>query len=199
MTISNSFLWSQAAIGIPVLREVFEMPKLATVSLSLNIPWVGSISGTWQPDEAEVRAAWELYVEMVTRTPLGGLPPEGGSAREALSSIYSLFETTRSILKTHGPGIASPKGGNKLSFGYLAISMLNLVLRPLLTEWHPRLQAWERTHPSGPEAEWPDRADFLQALRGTRNDLNQYASIFAEVADVPELLTEGIDATHTSP
>ena len=175
------------------------MPNLVNVSLRLNIPWVGSISGTWEPDEFEVRAAWELYVEMVTRTPLGGLQPEGGSAREALTSIYSLFETTRSILKIHGPGIASPKRGRDLSFGYLAASMLNLVLRPFLTEWHPRLQSWERNRPGMAEAEWPDRADFLQALRGTREQLEQYASLFAEVANVPELLTEGKDATNTSP
>ena len=115
------------------------MPKLTNVSINLNLPWVGSISGTWEPDESEVKAAWELYVEMVTRTPLGSVSLDEGSAREALTSIYSLFETTRGILKEYGPGIAIPKRGRELSLGYLAVSMLNHVLRPLLTAWHPRL------------------------------------------------------------
>ena len=175
------------------------MPKLTNVSINLNLPWVGGISGTWEPDESEVSAAWELYVEMVTRTPLGSVSLDEGSAREALTSIYSLFETTRGILKAYGPGIAIPKGGRKLSFGYLAVSMLNHVLRPLLTAWHPRLQDWERENPGKLEAEWADRREFLERLDKSREQLSQYASLFAEVADVPELLMERTDATDTSP
>ena len=48
------------------------MPKLVNVKLDLKLPGIGGIGGTWEPDESEVGAAWELYVEMVTRTPLGG-------------------------------------------------------------------------------------------------------------------------------
>ena len=123
------------------------MPKLVNVKLDLKLPGIGSVSGTWEPDKAEVSAAWELYVEMVTRIPLGGFSPQEGSLPEALDSIYSLFETTRSILRKYGPSVARPKRGRKLSFGYLAVSMLNLVLRPLLTEWHPKLRRWERDNP----------------------------------------------------
>ena len=173
------------------------MPKLANVSINLNLPWVGGISGTWEPDESEVKAAWELYVEMVTRTPLGSVSPGEGSAREALTSIYSLFDTTREILKKYGPGIAIPKGGRKLSFGYLAVSMLNHVLRPCLTVWHPRLQAWERENPGKLETEWADREEFQKGLDKSREQLSQYASLFAKVADVPELLTEGTNAADT--
>ena len=48
------------------------MPKLVNVKLDLKLPGIGGVAGTWEPDESEVSAAWELYVEMVTRTPLGG-------------------------------------------------------------------------------------------------------------------------------
>ena len=71
------------------------MPKLVNVKLDLKLPGIGGVAGTWEPDESEVRAAWELYVEMVTRTPLGGYSFQEGSLREALNSIYSLFDTTR--------------------------------------------------------------------------------------------------------
>ena len=67
------------------------MPKLVNVKLNLKVPGIGGISGTWEPDKSEVKAAWELYVEMVTRTPLGDLSSQEGSNREALGSIYSLF------------------------------------------------------------------------------------------------------------
>ena len=48
------------------------MPKLVNVKLDLKLPGIGGVAGTWEPHESEVGAAWELYVEMVTRTPLGG-------------------------------------------------------------------------------------------------------------------------------
>lgn len=173
------------------------MPKLVNVRLDLKVPGIGGVTGTWEPDESEVSAAWELYVEMVTRTPLGGFSSHEGSLREALNSIYSLFDTTRGTLRKYGPGAARPKNGRDLSFGYLAVSMLNLVLRPLLTEWHAKLRRWERDNPHLDEREWEERSEFLNALRETREQLRQYAVLFAEVADVPEL-TENGDATTTA-
>lgn len=174
------------------------MPRLVNVKLDLKLLGIG-IQGTWEPDESEVRAAWELYVELVTRTPLGEISSVEGSTRESLNSIYSLFDTTRAILRSSGPSVASPGSGRRLSFGYLAVSMLNLVLRPLLSKWHLRMQAWERTNPDASEWEWRDRSEFLDDLDATREQLKQYADLFAEVAGVPELLTERIDATDTSP
>ena len=174
------------------------MPKLVNVKLDLKLPGIGGVSGTWEPDQSEIRAAWELYVEMVTRTPLGGFSPQEGSVREALTSIYSLFDTTRGILRKYGPSVARPKSGKELSFGYLAVSMLNLVLRPLLTKWHPQLRSWERDNSSLAENEWHGRCDFLEALNNTGDQLRQYASLFAEVAEVPELM-EKSDATNSTP
>ena len=44
------------------------MPKLVNVKLDLKLPGIGGVAGTWEPHESEVGTAWELYVEMVTRT-----------------------------------------------------------------------------------------------------------------------------------
>ena len=49
-----------------------------------------------------------------------------------------------------------------------------------------------------PESEWPDRSKFLEDLDLVRERLEQYYGLFAEVAGVPELLTERTDATDTS-
>lgn len=43
------------------------MPKLKDVKVSLTLPYIGGIEGTWQPDESEKKAAWEMYVELITR------------------------------------------------------------------------------------------------------------------------------------
>lgn len=162
------------------------MPRLVNVSLDLKVPGIGGIQGTWEPDETEVKAAWELYVELVTRSPLGTFSPEEGSAREAMTSMHSLFETVRGILIESGPSVARPKGTERLSLGYLTVSMLNLVLRPFLSKWHPRLAAWERESAGMREYDWPDRQEFLLSLSQVRVQLGLYASLFAEVAEVPE-------------
>ena len=93
--------------------------------------------------------------------------------------------------------MARPKGGLELSFGYLAVSMLNHVLRSLLTEWHPRLQRWEHENPNLKEMEWPRRGDFLEDLGETEDLLRQYARLFTGVAEVSEL-TEELDVQSSA-
>ena len=63
--------------------------------------------------------------------------------------------------------------------------------RPLLTEWRPKLRSWERDNSHLDENEWKGRSDFLNALNEIRMQLRQYAGLFADVADVPELIEDG--------
>src|SRR6266700_545024 len=100
--------------------------KIKELQVSLGLPFgLGAISGSWAPDDAEQEAAWELYVELITRISVEELRPDEGLLREALSSLYSLFATTREILRRHGPAIARPKQGRDLSFGLIAVTVLN--------------------------------------------------------------------------
>ena len=144
------------------------MPKLVNVKLDLKFPGIGGIAGAWEPDKSEVRAAWDLYVEMVTRTPLGGISSQEGSLRELMDSIYSSFDTTSGILGKSGSTVARPKSGRVLSFGYLAVSMLNRVPHPLFTEWHPKLRNWERDNPQLDEMGWGKNATITRA-RSTKS------------------------------
>ena len=43
------------------------MVKFTGVKVSLNLPYIGGVEGTWKPDESERNAAWEMYVELITR------------------------------------------------------------------------------------------------------------------------------------
>ena len=82
------------------------------VTVTLGLPFgLGGISGSWSPDEEERKAAWEMYVELVTRVGIQELRPEEGLLREALSSLYTLFQTTRRILYRYGPRVAAPAEG----------------------------------------------------------------------------------------
>jgi len=65
--------------------------KLASVNVKLQLPYIGGIEGNWQPDERERDAAWEMYVELITRLAVVELRPGEGLLREALTSLYALF------------------------------------------------------------------------------------------------------------
>src|SRR5207248_3331622 len=116
----------------PIQKEEQTM-LLKMVKIQLNLPWVGEIAGMWEPDEVEAKAAWELYVELITRVSVVELKPGEGLLREALNSLYSLVKTTREILRQYGPSVGKPKGLGKLSFGFLSVAVLNTVLRPVLS------------------------------------------------------------------
>jgi hypothetical protein len=166
-------------------------PKQITARLA--IPFVGDITGTWEPADVERSAAWELYLELVTRVSVEELDAEGGFLREALSSLYTFFDTTREILRRYGPEVAPPVAPGHVSFGVLAVTVLNRVLRPLLSSWHPRLTAYESRRPEGVDpVAWEQRWDHADALRAriaeARVTLASLAENLREVADVSDLI-----------
>ena len=100
-------------------------------SVTIKLPF-GIGGATIEIDQHQQRAAWALYVEMATRVTAEELEPGTGSAREALKSLYSLFETTRTVLREAGPGAANGPD----SVGPLAVRILNQGLRPFTPHWH---------------------------------------------------------------
>jgi len=169
--------------------------KLKCVNLSLKLPFIGTLGGTWEPDESEQRAAWEMYVELVTRISVAKLNPNEGLLREALSSLHTLFDTTRKILRRYGPGVARPKGESSWSFGYLAVIILNGVLRPFLSKWHPILVDYENIKESSVsriehEQKWDKNEELRQALNDVRGGLVKYANLLADVSNVPSLIID---------
>jgi len=169
------------------------MPKFTGFKVNLNLPYIGGIEGTWEPDDSERKAAWEMYIELVTRVAVAKLGSDEGLLREALTSMYSLFATTRNILRQYGPGIAQPKGEDNLSFGYLAVAVLNTVLRPLLSKWHPLLKDYEDLRPStissvAYERAWEHHNALRKEIDDARLVLTNYANLLGEVAGVPSLI-----------
>ena len=167
-----------------------QAPK--NVEVRLKLPML-ELSGSWEPNDAERRAAWELYVELTTRVSVVPLREDEGLLREALTSLYSLFGTTREILRRYGPQVAEPKRNGQYNFGYLAVAMLNFGVRPLLATWHPELQDWESRRPADRsrrdhEHAWPQAAQLRTGMNETRNVLAAYAGLLATACGVPNLL-----------
>ncbi len=158
--------------------------KFKKVSFSLPFG-IGSVE--WEADPTERRAAWSLYVELVTRIAVQPLEIDTGLVREALTSLYSLFGITRQVLKEAGPNV----GASRESVGGIAIAVLNNGLRPFLAKWHPLLQTWEQERPPNKspkqhELDWYKEPQLRDELEFLRRDLEQYANALAVIAGVEE-------------
>lgn len=160
---------------------------------AINLPFgIGGVS--IKRTEAQVHAAWALYVEFSTRIATQPLEPGQGSAREALSSLHALFEVTRTTLKEQGPGVAEGPS----SVGPLAIDILNRGVRPFLVQWHTNLGGFEdqeklAQQERGPgveavidEAKWPDQAAFYADLEQFRIRMLDYVDGLGKLAGLGE-------------
>jgi hypothetical protein len=155
---------------------------IGVTKLSLNLPFgLGGV--TIEPDEVQERAAWTLYVELMTRAAVQPLESNTGVLREVLDSLYSLFDLTRSVLREVGPGVA--KGPDSL--GPIAIEVLNKGLRPFMAKWHPLLAEYEINRPDGVsqgehERRWEHYEEMRQELESLQKEMRVYADALATIA-----------------
>ena len=174
------------------ISDLWKRRRTESITLeSVEIQWLG-LKGKWVADRAQQEASWELYVELITRVSLQPLRGGEGLLREALSSFYSLFGETRKILKGHGPRVARPLGEGTLSFGQIAIEVLNRRLRPVLAKWHPLLQTYESTRPQdvspkNHEDSWALAEDLRADLESLRHNIVEYADVLAEASGISPL------------
>lgn len=180
-------MWFVIVICLIVLVIIFYLNKVQNTKLqklTVNVPFgVGSVELT--PDATERNAAWSLYIELITRIAVQKLRDDEGLMREALTSLYSLFPTTRQILKDAGPNA----GISRNSVGGIAIEVLNIGLRPFLAKWHPLLQEWEVKRGEGisqkeHEKLWPLERELRGEIETLRSDLKLYADALERIADI---------------
>jgi hypothetical protein len=171
------------------LGSYFKRRKTETVELeAVEVSWLG-IKGKWIADRKQQTAAWEMYVELITRISVEPLGAEEGLLREALTSLYALFAETRRILKEQGPAVARPLSGSEVTFAVLAVKVLNSILRPLLSKWHPILQAYEvsraaTTAPRDFERDWERHDELRSEIEAVRGKMLEYADLLARVAGI---------------
>lgn len=160
--------------------------KIKATKLTVGLPFnLGSLE--LQNDEVQQRAAWALYVELSTRIAVQPLGSEDGILREALTSLYNIFNITRQVLREAGPEIA--KGSQSL--GSISIDVLNKGLRPFLVKWHPILKNYEERKPSDittvdHERAWEKAAELREELEQVRYQMTIYVSALAQIAGIEQ-------------
>lgn len=149
------------------LRELFAKHGLEKIRLNAGI-----IHADISLKDADRDAAWELYVEMLTRIVTQPLSDDTGDEKAALKSVYALFPVTREILRQHGR--------QTIQFSKVAIPVLNQVVRPFTAKWH-------RLSLSGAFEDETMRSEFREDLRGLLADMRNYIRMLAEIAKVEDL------------
>lgn len=138
-------------------------------SLKLSLPF---LQMDWEPKEPDRDAAWELYIELLTRIATQPLLEEEGDEKTALNSVHSLFQLSRDTIKRHGRECAE--------FTKIAIVVLNQIVRPFTAKWH-RLSL---------EGAFDDAArctEFRDELGDIQAKLRTYTRMLADMAGVEDL------------
>ncbi len=145
------------------------LQKWHMTSLKINLKF---LEAQWQPKEEDRDAAWELYIELLTRIATQPLAQDEGNERAALDSVHSLFPTTRAIIGKHGRGC--------FEFTKIAVVVLNQVVRPFTARWHGLSLAGAFDDPA-------QRTLFHEELAALQKQLCQYTRMLADMAGVEDL------------
>lgn len=124
----------------------------------------------WQPQTADQDAAWELYIELLTRVTTQDLADDCGDEEQALASIYKIFDLTREIIKKYKRDC--------MEFTKISVVILNQILRPFTSKWH-------KISKNGINEE--QREQFREELKELQKFLRIYTQMLGEMAGVEEI------------
>lgn len=148
------------------------LEKWEMTSLKISVPY---LEMEWKPSDPDRAAAWDLYIELLTRITTQPLADKSGDEKTALTSIYSLFPTTREILRSHGRGCSE--------FTKIAVVILNQKVRPFTAKWHRVSLNEDLTDESV-------SSQFRTELAGLQSILRVYTGMLADMAGVEDNLLE---------
>ncbi|MCZ6873098.1 MAG: hypothetical protein O7G88_06155 [bacterium] len=126
----------------------------------------------FKPQDEDKQAAWEMYIELLTRITTQPLPEGHGDEQTALDSIYSLFPTSREIIRRNGR--------HCFEFTKIAIVILNQLVRPFTAKWHKQSVAGCFDDPEQCKV-------FRHELAALQAKLQTYTAMLAEMASVEDL------------
>lgn len=125
----------------------------------------------WKPQTADQDAAWELYIELLTRVTTQELQEGTGDEEEALQSIYIIFDLTREIIKKYKRDC--------MEFAKISVIILNQVLRPFTAKWHKLAIAGLTDN---------EKSCFREELRKLQETLHIYTQMLGDMAGVEKNL-----------
>lgn len=148
------------------------LEKWSMSSLKIKTPFLDM---TWEPKDADKNAAWEMYIELLTRITTQPLDDTHGDEETALKSIYSIFPISREVIKSNSR--------HCVEFTKIAIIVLNQIIRPFTAKWH-------RISVKGGFSNPHSCQEFRQELAELQSILNIYTKMLGDMADIEDDLSE---------
>lgn len=147
--------------------ELFKTYGLSEIKLH-----IGFVDVAFTPSVRDQEAAWEMYVELITRVTTQQLASDTGDEETALTSVYNLFGVTRDILKQ--------KGREAQNFTKIAVIVLNQIIRPFTAKWHKKKNAGSFSNAN-------ECLEFRNELAILQTQLRGYSKLLADIAMVEDL------------
>ncbi len=132
----------------------------------------GFLELEFKPVDEDKTAAWEMYIELLTRITTQPLPDNHGDEAAALKSIHKLFGITREVIKRNGR--------HCIEFTRIAVVILNQKVRPFTAKWHKLSLDDAFNDPK-------QRAKFRTELKKLQKTLTLYTELLADMAGIEDL------------
>lgn len=149
------------------LKEYLKHVKLTTLKFKTSF-----MEAEISFNQNDKDAAWELYIELITRIVTQELKLDDGDEKSALQSVYSLFPITREILKR--------RGRECIQFSKIAVAVLNQIVRPFTAKWHKKDLNGAFQIPE-------ECLSFRKELIELQKDIRKYTHLLADIAEVEDL------------
>jgi hypothetical protein len=152
---------------------------------SVKVTFGPFLETEFEPTEREAEAAWVLFVELSTRISTQPFDDRNGHLRDVLTSLYSVLNETRTVLKGVGPSASN----GQMYFPSIALLLITDHIAPFLTHWHEQLSDYEALRPENRpvlehEKAWEYRSACLDELRKLQEVSIAYTALFSEIAGV---------------
>ena len=148
------------------------LEKWDMTSLKIKTPFLNM---EWKPIDEDKNAAWELYIELLTRVTTQPLDTSHGDEETALKSVYSIFPLTREVIKNNGR--------HCIEFTKIAIVVLNQIIRPFTARWH-------KLSVEGAFSDRESCKEFRQELTNLQSVLNIYTKMLGDMAGIEDDLSQ---------
>jgi hypothetical protein len=145
------------------------LEKWDMTSLKIKTPFLDM---EWKPQDEDKAAAWDLYIELLTRITTQHLDESHGDEETALVSVHQIFPLTREVIKSNGR--------HCIEFTKIAIIILNQVIRPFTAKWH-------RLSIEGAFSNLEQCQIFRKELIDLQAALSIYTKMLADMAGIEDL------------
>jgi hypothetical protein len=155
--------------------------------VEINLNFKNPLSVKIKPNHDVIRVAHQVWTELQTRKAALPFDEKNDVVLEVYDSWYILFGIIRNLIKTiPAEHIRNNKDTEELV--NLLVDVLNLGLRPHLTQWQARFRVWIKANedvnlsPQEQQKKFPKYGELTSDLKMVNEELNKFsASLYSLV------------------